>query len=282
MKKKFCKAAASAALLLVMGLPAAGCGKKETPKPEENSTPAQTEREEAGLATEETQSPAESVGEVFEVEIETIDGSRRDDEGNLLASIYMQYPVVKGDTDAADAINAYYDRVQVEYSPLNSAVLEDLDQALAYSDDMSEFPYEDYTACAVSRNDGEYFCVMNQYVWYAGGVMNSGMMGDVFDSATGRKLTVVDLYPDMSEEEVQEMLLGICQQYINENPDEFFQESDFGYSSMDIISQYNVEELNFYMYDGKIVLSFGPYEIGYGGWYREIEIGTYDNNAAQM
>lgn len=275
MKKRFCKMAASAALLSMMAVVAVGCGKKDEPVPEENPTPTQTQTAEDSQVTEETESQEESAGEVFEVEIETIDGSRRDDEGNLLASIYMQYPVVKGDTDAVDAINAYYDRLQVEYSPLNSAVLEDLDQALAYSDDMSEFPYEDYTACAVSRNDGEYFCVMNQYVWYAGGVMNSGMMGDVFDSATGKKLTVVDLYPDMSEEEVKEMLLGICEQEINKNPDEYFQESDFGYSSMEIISQYNVEELNFYMYDGKIVLSFGPYEIGYGGWYREIEIGTY-------
>lgn len=275
MKKRLCKMAASAVLLSMMAVVAAGCGKKDEPVPEENPTPTQTQTAEDSQVTEETESQEESAGEVFEVEIETIDGSRRDDEGNLLASIYMQYPVVKGDTDAVDAINAYYDRLQVEYSPLNSAVLEDLDQALAYSDDMSEFPYEDYTACAVSRNDGEYFCVMNQYVWYAGGVMNSGMMGDVFDSATGKKLTVVDLYPDMSEEEVKEMLLGICEQEINKNPDEYFQESDFGYSSMEIISQYNVEELNFYMYDGKIVLSFGPYEIGYGGWYREIEIGTY-------
>ncbi|MDD6157522.1 MAG: hypothetical protein PUB52_10960 [Lachnospiraceae bacterium] len=275
MKKRFCKVVASAALLSMMAVIAVGCGKKDAPVPEENPTPTQTQTAEDSQVTEETESQEESAGEVFEVEIETIDGSRRDDEGNLLASIYMQYPVVKGDTDAVDAINAYYDRLQVEYSPLNSAVLEDLDQALAYSDDMSEFPYEDYTACTVSRNDGEYFCVMNQYVWYAGGVMNSGMMGDVFDSATGKKLTVVDLYPDMSEEEVQEMLLGICEQEINKNPDEYFQESDFGYSSMEIISQYNVEELNFYMYDGKIVLSFGPYEIGYGGWYREIEIGTY-------
>ena len=275
MKKRLCKMAASAVLLSMMAVVAAGCGKKDEPVPEENPTPTQTQTAEDSQVTEETESQEESAGEVFEVEIETIDGSRRDDEGNLLASIYMQYPVVKGDTDAVDAINAYYDRLQVEYSPLNSAVLEDLDQALAYSDDMSEFPYEDYTACAVSRNDGEYFCVMNQYVWYAGGVMNSGMMGDVFDSATGKKLTVVDLYPDMSEEEVKEMLLGICEQEINKNPDEYFQESDFGYSSMVIISQYNVEELNFYMYDGKIVLSFGPYEIGYGGWYREIEIGTY-------
>lgn len=275
MKKRLCKMAASAALLSMMAVVAVGCGKKDEPVPEEKLTPTQTQTAEDSQVTEETESQEESAGEVFEVEIETIDGSRRDDEGNLLASIYMQYPVVKGDTDAVDAINAYYDRLQVEYSPLNSAVLEDLDQALAYSDDMSEFPYEDYTACAVSRNDGEYFCVMNQYVWYAGGVMNSGMMGDVFDSATGKKLTVVDLYPDMSEEEVKEMLLGICEQEINKNPDEYFQESDFGYSSMEIISQYNVEELNFYMYDGKIVLSFGPYEIGYGGWYREIEIGTY-------
>lgn len=275
MKKRLCKMAASAVLLSMMAVVAVGCGKKDEPVPEENPTPTQTQTAEDSQVTEETESQEESAGEVFEVEIETIDGSRRDDEGNLLASIYMQYPVVKGDTDAVDAINAYYDRLQVEYSPLNSAVLEDLDQALAYSDDMSEFPYEDYTACAVSRNDGEYFCVMNQYVWYAGGVMNSGMMGDVFDSATGKKLTVVDLYPDMSEEEVKEMLLGICEQEINKNPDEYFQESDFGYSSMEIISQYNVEELNFYMYDGKIVLSFGPYEIGYGGWYREIEIGTY-------
>lgn len=275
MKKRLCKMAASAVLLSMMAVVAAGCGKKDESVPEENPTPTQTQTAEDSQVTEETESQEESAGEVFEVEIETIDGSRRDDEGNLLASIYMQYPVVKGDTDAVDAINAYYDRLQVEYSPLNSAVLEDLDQALAYSDDMSEFPYEDYTACAVSRNDGEYFCVMNQYVWYAGGVMNSGMMGDVFDSATGKKLTVVDLYPDMSEEEVKEMLLGICEQEINKNPDEYFQESDFGYSSMEIISQYNVEELNFYMYDGKIVLSFGPYEIGYGGWYREIEIGTY-------
>lgn len=275
MKKRLCKMAASAALLSMMAVVAVGCGKKDEPVPEEKPTPTQTQTAEDSQVTEETESQEESAGEVFEVEIETIDGSRRDDEGNLLASIYMQYPVVKGDTDAVDAINAYYDRLQVEYSPLNSAVLEDLDQALAYSDDMSEFPYEDYTACAVSRNDGEYFCVMNQYVWYAGGVMNSGMMGDVFDSATGKKLTVVDLYPDMSEEEVKEMLLGICEQEINKNPDEYFQESDFGYSSMEIISQYNVEELNFYMYDGKIVLSFGPYEIGYGGWYREIEIGTY-------
>lgn len=275
MKKRLCKMAASAVLLSMMAVVAAGCGKKDEPVPEENPTPTQTQTAEDSQVTEETESQEESAGEVFEVEIETIDGSRRDDEGNLLASIYMQYPVVKGDTDAVDAINAYYDRLQVEYSPLNSAVLEDLDQALAYSDDMSEFPYEDYTACAVSRNDGEYFCVMNQYVWYAGGVMNSGMMGDVFDSATGKKLTVVDLYPDMSEEEVKEMLLGICEQEINKNPDEYFQESDFGYSSMEIIYQYNVEELNFYMYDGKIVLSFGPYEIGYGGWYREIEIGTY-------
>ena len=275
MKKRLCKMAASAALLSMMAVVAVGCGKKDEPVPEENPTPTQTQTAEDSQVTEETESQEESAGEVFEVEIETIDGSRRDDEGNLLASIYMQYPVVKGDTDAVDAINAYYDRLQVEYSPLNSAVLEDLDQALAYNDDMSEFPYEDYTACAVSRNDGEYFCVMNQYVWYAGGVMNSGMMGDVFDSATGKKLTVVDLYPDMSEEEVKEMLLGICEQEINKNPDEYFQESDFGYSSMEIISQYNVEELNFYMYDGKIVLSFGPYEIGYGGWYREIEIGTY-------
>lgn len=275
MKKRLCKMAAIAALLSMMAVVAVGCGKKDEPVPEEKPTPTQTQTAEDSQVTEETESQEESAGEVFEVEIETIDGSRRDDEGNLLASIYMQYPVVKGDTDAVDAINAYYDRLQVEYSPLNSAVLEDLDQALAYSDDMSEFPYEDYTACAVSRNDGEYFCVMNQYVWYAGGVMNSGMMGDVFDSATGKKLTVVDLYPDMSEEEVKEMLLGICEQEINKNPDEYFQESDFGYSSMEIISQYNVEELNFYMYDGKIVLSFGPYEIGYGGWYREIEIGTY-------
>lgn len=260
---------AIAGTLLATAVCLAACGKEQEPV---NDAPVveQPQTTVTESSETETETQIEETGEVFDIEIETIDGSRRDDEGNLLASIYMEYPVIKNNSDAADAINAYYERNQVEYSPLNSGVLEYLDMALANSEDLSQFPYEDYTACAISRNDGQYLCVLNQYVWYAGGVMNTAVYGDVFDSATGKKLTVADLYPDKTPDEVKTMLLDICRKELEANPDEY----DVG--AIDVIAEYNVEEYNFYMYDGKIVLCFGPYEIGYGGWYREMQIGTYE------
>ena len=261
-------------LALLMGVMTISCGKKQVQETETMTEMSIDTMEE--VETEVTEIQQEYAG--FDYEIMTVDGSRKDDNGNVLAAIYMQYPHIKGGSDAADAINEYYMDICTHYSPLNSGLFEYLDEAIAQGD-MSVFPYEDYYGCTVGRNDGEYLSVVRNYVWYAGGVMNCGNLGETFDAHTGAKVTLLDLYPDLTEDAVRQKVVDAVQTAISADPDSFYPEDGYLTGALAVIGEYEVEEYNFYMADGKVYVCFGPYEIGYGGYGKDIVIDTYDEDA---
>ncbi len=192
------------------------------------------------------------------------------DSDRILGYIFVEYPVVAGDTDAAKKINAYFDRSK---EPLpTSGIAEYIlwDYEYGRFDVEAGEVYMDYSSTTISVNTERYFAVIHYYDWYAGGVSNTALYGDTFDSQTGECLSIVDFFEKesgLSAQETQDMIVACSEKYVAEHADEE------GPELVEAIKAYKPEDYAWFIGDaGDIYVTLGPYEAGYGGWYRAIPL----------
>ncbi|MCR5684507.1 MAG: DUF4163 domain-containing protein [Lachnospiraceae bacterium] len=120
--------------------------------------------------------------------------------------------------------------------------------------------YSDYSISSVTYNDGRYLSNLIYRYWYAGGVSNIFNDGYTFDLKTGKRAKITDV-TGWSLKDIKDRIIA------NIEADGEFSEED---PYKEVVNGKKAADFNFYLLPGRqCVVTFAPYELGWGGWYRE-------------
>ena len=152
---------------------------------------------------------------------------------------------------------------------LKSIITVDPDQVFGYAEsDADEFPWEETTTYYdrvnswVTFNNGKYLSLtVSRDTWF-GGVENTFLTGYTFSLKTGKPVPITKATGwslEQIKKRISDNMLADGDEY-DENSFKYLdgmKESDFRY----------------YLKDANTcIVTFGPYELGYGGWSRTFEI----------
>ena len=127
--------------------------------------------------------------------------------------------------------------------------------------------YNDYVTQKVSYLSSDIVSIVTTNNWYAGGVSNVDTYGYTFDLKTGKeikKLTSVTKTTSLSK------IKSTLTKKIEADPNNF-DPSD--------LKDMKATDFHFYINSkGKVVVCFGPYELGWGGWTKKYTLsGKYES-----
>lgn len=145
------------------------------------------------------------------------------DDGALLVKADISLPLVKEDTAAAEAINAYYENLLARH--LDNARQGLYDMALSeYSRWGADFlSYSAEQLFFVQLNRGGYLSVMRVYSEYTGGAHGSELLyGDNFKLENGGLLRLADLFSADEDVYMEQIFTLVEEQIAAKNSEEYF------------------------------------------------------------
>ena len=181
--------------------------------------------------------------------------------GKIDVAAYVSRLYLVGDSAAYSKINKALKKLSNSYSPDNiySYAQSDTEQndAAKRSD-----TYHDTVDAVCTYLGKKYISVALCSNWYAGGVSNTGVAGYVFNLKTGKRAYITKV-SGKSLDYIKERLIA------NIHADGEFEDFDFE----PVIKDRAEKDFSFYINeDGLCVVTFAPYELGWGGWTREYVI----------
>lgn len=189
----------------------------------------------------------------------------------LLTETDLEWLQVDGRFAGADKINRYLEEEQNKNIENESGIAEWMEEMIeeygeagiyhcSYSSSLSE----------IAWFDGQYLSFCQQEYDYQGGAHGMPLwIGYTFDLQTGERLSLSDVVAN-SEEELSSIVTEHFAEYINENPEEFWE--DALTTVRDEISFTS----DFYLTEDGIKFYFPPYALAcYAGWFQEVTI-PYD------
>ena len=121
--------------------------------------------------------------------------------------------------------------------------------------------YHDRVGSWVEYNDGKYLSVtVSRDTWYGGAVENTFLTGYTFDLKTGKAVPIT---------KATGWTLKQIKKRISDNmkADGGYFEENFAY-----LESLKASDFRYYLKDGnRCYVTFGPYEIGAGGWFRQFD-----------
>ena len=175
---------------------------------------------------------------------------------------YYKRVVLSGSSSAAKSINKQLKKYSDKFMAEPSGAVE-------YAKDDCKYrtyneTYNDYVTQKVSYLSDDIISIVTTYNWYAGGVSNVGTYGYTFDLKTGKeitKLTSVTKIASLSKIKSTLTKKIEAQQY-----------------SANDLKDMKATDFHFYINSkGKVIVCFGPYELGYGGWTKKYTLaGKYE------
>ena len=152
---------------------------------------------------------------------------------------------------------------------LKKLVTVDPDLIFGYAEAQAENDYSetvesfyDYVGSWVNYNDGKYLSVVVSRNFYAGGVGNTWNDGYTFNLKTGKRVPITEA-TGWTLKQIKDRLLA----NMKADGDEYDETS---YATLEKMKE---SDFKYYLKDGnQCVVTFGAYEISYGGWYREFII----------
>lgn len=175
---------------------------------------------------------------------------------------YYEYVQLKGSSNAIKKINKTLKNIAVKTMENESGAVENAAEECNDEYRTTDTTYEDYTSQSIAYQSKKVISFCSMYYWYAGGVANSGFYGYVFDLKTGKQIK------DITKVTKQKSLSKIKKTLVKKilASDEYLLQSEVE----SIINSKKASEFDFYLNkNGNVVVCFGPYELGYGGWGRE-------------
>ncbi len=159
--------------------------------------------------------------------------------------------------------NAVINKINKELKKLAKASFSNKSNAFGYAKtdckqaDKSDNYYDTLTQTVTYFGD-RYLSVLTTEDWYAGGVSNTNEYGYVFDLTTGKRITKVTKLTKIKK------LAKIKNTIIKKATKD-------GYDPAEVSSM-KAKDFKFYISeDGKVMIVFGPYELGWGGWTKAYE-----------
>ena len=170
-------------------------------------------------------------------------------------------------------IALYYDQVVLDgsaFQSINEAIHRDYQDKFPPPDARAEYaqyldgPYlgpespfmNTYDAEVTHNGDGIFSIALTQS-WYMGGVFNRNVYGLTFDLNTGAEASLSDLM-GMDETALVRQLKSRTKAYLDQDPDRWFAEA------WDTVESLTLEEFEYYVRDGELILCFETYMLGPG------------------
>lgn len=175
---------------------------------------------------------------------------------------YYKRVVLSGSSAAIKSINKQLKKYSDTFMSKVSGAFEYAEDDCNYRTENDT--YNDYVTQKVSYLSKDIVSIVTTYNWYAGGVSNVDTYGYTFDLKTGKeikKLTSVTKTTSLSK--------------IKSTLTKKIKEQQYDPSELD-----NMKATDFCFYinsKGKVIVCFGPYELGYGGWTKKYTLsGKYE------
>ncbi len=190
--------------------------------------------------------------ESVEYQISRQDNSYRNPSGEILIENYYDQVILKGDSE--------------NISLINSAISDDMYESFLNPEDMQayaqhakpEFPYCSNHIAEVTHNANGYISIKIYTEWYMGGVHNSIWYGMTFNVNTGSPATLTEL-TGIDSKALESQLKEKTWSYLTtEQGDELFAEA------YDTLQDYTLDEFDFSVENGEIVLLFPVYTFAPG------------------
>ena len=191
--------------------------------------------------------------ESVEYDIKVEDRSYKDEKGEKLIDHYYDKIVIVGDGESISDINK---ALQADMDKFFFSQSELEENSIGAS---SEYPY--YYTCdtEVTYNKNGFFSVKLTTNWCMGGVSNEDYYGLTFNLNTGKPATLEELI-GKSSNALETELKSIVWNYLNE---EMYEELLDDVASK-TLEEYKLEEMDFHLNDGEIVLTFPTYTFASG------------------
>lgn len=175
---------------------------------------------------------------------------------------YYKRVVLTGSSKAVKSINNQLKKFSDEFMANPSGAIDSAQNDCDYLS--SDDTYNDYVTQKVTYISDDIVSIYTKSVWYAGGVSNTNEYGYTFNLKTGKlitKLTSVTKTTSLSS--------------IKSTLKKSIEAKQFDASDLT-----NMKSTDFHYYinsKGKVVVCFGPYELGYGGWTKKFTLaGKYE------
>lgn len=189
----------------------------------------------------------------------------------LLTETDLEWLQVDEKFAGADKINRYLEEEQnknIEYENGNVEWMEEMIEE--YGEDGIFHSSYSSTLSEIAYFDGRYVSFCQQEYDYQGGAHGMPLwIGLTFDLETGERLSLPDVIAN-SEEELNSIVTEYFAEYINGNPEEFWEDA------LDIVRDEICFESDFYLTEDGIKFYFHPYDLSsYAAGFPEVTI-PYD------
>ncbi|MCR5738014.1 MAG: DUF4163 domain-containing protein [Eubacterium sp.] len=185
--------------------------------------------------------------------------------GTIKAEVGYQLVQLKGDSPAIKKINKALKKDYKKFMKGSNAK-----EVKSYAEETSKVSKEEDTyywneTSSVKYNKNGVISIVISTQWYAGGVSNVDLYGLNFDVETGKKLYVNQVCGKSTKYIKNKLYKALKKSF----------EADADYEKVvDTVKNKRTKKIRFYIKkNGKVMVSFEPYELLYGGWYREFKVG---------
>ncbi len=176
---------------------------------------------------------------------------------------YYKRVVLSGSSNAIKSINKQLKKYSDEFIAEPSGAVEYAEEDCKYR--TYDETYNDYVTQKVSYLSNDIISIVTTYNWYAGGVSNVNTYGYTFDLKTGKEITkLTSVTKTASLSKIKSTLTKRIEAQ--------------QYSASDL-KDMKATDFHFYINSkGKVIVCFGPYELGYGGWTKKYTLaGKYES-----
>lgn len=173
----------------------------------------------------------------------------------------LDYVQLKGSSTAIKKINKQIKALAKAYKPLVNELVEDYQDEITWNEDL-------YDNCSIGVNyqDKKFINIYRSEQYYGGGVVNTFYSGYVYSLKTGKPVPITKV-TGMSLKKIKKNLIKQIKAS-GEFDDEF---SEKIYEPQ--INGMKAEDFSYFINgDNSVTVTFEPYALGWGGWFREYTI----------
>lgn len=188
--------------------------------------------------------------------IERKDHSVTDESGNILLEHYYDLVVLDGDTEAIQAINAALEADYQNFVESNKSTNQSSIEQFGGNPNLT---LTNAMTGQVTYNENGVISIVHSLNWMMGGIHNVVYSAVNFDLNTGEKLTLPTLFIDIPKNTVEAYVDAKAVQYIIDNGNDGWVDN-----AESIVEGCSIDEMNFCIDHGEIVLLFPSYELKVG------------------
>lgn len=184
-------------------------------------------------------------------EIQKEDRSLQNKNGDMLVEHTYDRVVLLGNAPAYESINAYILEDCEGFFSANASYMNEFDLEELFNVGYGGFLCT--AGASVVNNQNGIFSIRIVLDWYMGGVHNGDYYGLTYNLYTGEPVKLEDL-SDLPAEEFEQLLKDIAVHWLYDT----YGEGLF-YPPEEVLEEYRLEDLLFYVENGEIILTFPTY-----------------------